>query len=532
MKHTLPLLLLFLSGLFFPTFSQSWTKVQQWGGTGTEICSGLATGKDGAMVVSGSFEKQISFDNKILTALGEEDIFIGKLKSNLEIAWVKQAGSRLEDEVAALTLDSDDNLVITGTYWQESNFDHIKLTAGENPKAIFIAKYDFDGNILWAKTLNGNGLKGVEAVACDAENNILLTGFFEKNLLIGDTAFTARGNTDLFLAKFSSNGHLLWAVQQGKKGDTRGTALGLLTNGDIVVAGFYNDSTQIADTILTANTSDQDAFIARFDKNGAPLWAKKAGGVFDSDVTKLVMDEADNIYITGYFVGVMRLSPTLSIQSSTGNSDCFLLKYQADGTPLAARAFGGRLLEQAADLMIQNNMLFVCGFYQGDLVLDGFSLSTGNALSGFVAGFDLNLRAKWLKNLASDTFLYASNVVADAGGNILIGGSFIGKATLDSLQLNAATFDLFLARATFDMTSTRGIKQSGVFQVFPNPTAGKVFIQTEETQFYIQVVDNQGKIILNAENLRSLDFFDLPKGNYFITFRGNFTSQTFKMIWN
>lgn len=532
MKHILTLLVLFTTSIFFPVFTQTWTKVQHWGGTGTEICTGLVATADGGMALAGSFEKQIQFENYILNAVGEEDVFICKFDPNGEVAWAKRAGSRLEDEITEIAADANNNLVIVGSYWLEGDFDTITLSAGDNPKSIFVAKYNANGQALWAKTLNGTGLKGVEDVVVDSENNILLTGYFEKNLQIADTSLSASGITDLFLAKFSSDGQLLWAVRQGKKGDTRGTALGLTASGDAIVAGFYNDSTNIADTILTSGTLDQEAFVARFDKNGVPLWAKKAGGVFDSDVTGLVLDEQGNIYIVGYFIGVMRLNSNLSIQSSSGNSDFFLLKYQADGTPLAARAFGGRLLEQALDVHFQNNILLVSGFYQGDIALDGLSLSTGNSLSGFVAGFDLNLQAKWLKNLASDAFLYAAQVMTDAAGNMVVSGSFTGKATFDELQLLANDFDVFVAKAHFFSTSIKEKRESPLFQVFPNPTQGQLFIQTTITNFSCHLINSKGEIVFSGKNVKAVDGSLLAKGVYFITFHGNFIPQTFQVIWN
>lgn len=531
MKQTLTLFVLFTLGSFFTAFSQNWTNVQQWGGTGTEICSGLATGKDGSIIMGGSFENQIMFGSQVLNAIGEEDIFICKLQPNGAVRWAKRAGSQLEDEVAAIVLDSDDNLIVVGSYWLEGDFDTIQLTAGANPKAIFIAKYNSDGQIQWVKSLNGTGLKGVEAVACDSQNNILLAGYFEKTLQIADTLLSSLGTTDLLLAKFSTDGQFQWAVQQGKKGDTRATALDLTANGHSIVAGFFNDTTQIADTILTANTQDQDAFIARFDKNGMPLWAKKAGGVFDSDVTGLVLDAQENIYLSGYFVGTMRLSPTLSIQSSTGNTDLFLLKYDSNGTPIAARALGGRSLEQVLDLKIQNNILLTSGFYQGDLILDNFSFSTGNTLSGFVAGFDTNLQCQWVKNLASDAALYASQVTVSQN-RIYVGGSFLGKATLDQLNTAAPnSFNLFLANAQLAITNVNQPTQPTLFQVFPNPPDQKVFIRSEVAKFYLQVTNNTGQIVFNGENMKELDFSNFPKGIYFLLFQGNFMPQTFKIIW-
>lgn len=531
MKQRLTLLLLFLAALFFNAAAQSWTKLQQWGGSGTEICGGLATGRDGAVFLTGSFENQITFGSQTLTAVGEADVFLCKLHPNGEVAWAKQAGSRLMDEVTDLALDADENGIVVGSYWLEVNFDTVRLTAGTHSKSVFIAKYNTAGQIQWAKSWNGSGLKAATKVVCDAANNIFVTGYFEKSLQIADTQLVAKGNTDLFVAKFSPAGQLQWAVRQGQKGDTRGTALGLTQNGDVVVGGYFNDSTRIADTTLTANTLDQDAFIARFSKDGMPVWAKKAGGVFDSDVTALVVDAADQIYVTGYFVGTMRLNPTTVIQSSSGQSDFFLLKYRSDGTPVAARSLGGRQLEQALDLTLQNNLLLVSGFYQGNLMIDSFQFASGNSLSGFVMGFDLNLQARWVNNLASDAALYASQVAADRAGNIWIGGSFTGNIRLGALRGDTRTFDLFLATLAFQPTSMQEVPSTVLFRLFPNPTNGQVFVQTAVPNYRLQVTNGAGQVVLQSENRRMLDFSQLPKGTYFVTFRGDFREQIFKIVW-
>jgi hypothetical protein len=108
-----------------PVFTQNWIWLQQWGGTGTEICSGLATDTQGAIFLAGTFENQIIFENQVLSATGEEDIFLCKLQADGKVSWVKRAGSRLEDEVAAIALDADDNLVVVGSYWLEGDFDQI-----------------------------------------------------------------------------------------------------------------------------------------------------------------------------------------------------------------------------------------------------------------------------------------------------------------------------------------------------------------------------------------------------------------------
>lgn len=260
---------------------------------------------------------------------------------------------------------------------------------------------------------------------------------------------------------------------------------------------------------------------------------KKAGGVFDSEVTGLVLDKLDNIYLTGYFVGQLRLSDNLRIQSSTGNSDFFLLKYQSNGTPLSARAFGGTLLQQATDIAIQDSLLILTGFYQGDMNLDGFLFTTPlNTISGFVAAFDPNLICQWTKNIVSDHSIYTTRLALDSKREIYVTGSFNGKATFGNKILNSTNaFNMFVAKLQQNVTYSKSIESNPIFKIFPNPTNGQVTIQTDIQQFTIRVANSSGRQVFTGENTLTLDFSYLPNGTYFLTFQTNFISQTQAVVW-
>lgn len=528
MKSSLCLLFLFLS---FSIFAQTWTQALRWGGSGNETCHGLAVASDGSIFLAGTFQNNLVLDSQTLQTRGESDIFLFKTNAQGDISWAKRAGGLLADEVTAITLDKNDHLICAGSFRLEADFDNLMLNATQNPKAIFIAKYDTNGQLTWGKSLSGGGLKDADAIACDQEGNIFLTGHFQDSLTVVDTTLYASGRTDFFLAKLSPDGNLIWALRQGQSGDTRATALGLTSDGDPIVAGYFNDTTRIADTVLTANTSDQDMFLTRVSKNGQPIWAKKAGGVFDKDVTSMVLDDMDNVYLTGYLVGVMRLSDDLVIQSSTGNPDFFLLKYKSNGTPLNARALGGTMTQQTADMILQNGNLILTGFYSGNMSFDGFSFSAGAALNSFVAAFDSNLTCQWAKDIVSNSSAFAMEIAADPNENIWVGGSFLGQVRFDEINLESSSFDLFLAKANPNVTSTSDLaSKSQIFQVFPNPASDFVLIQTEEADYYLELLNSKGQIIWSGRNATAIQLEQFPEGIYLVKFQTNVQTQSQKIV--
>ncbi|MDX1942805.1 MAG: T9SS type A sorting domain-containing protein [Saprospiraceae bacterium] len=527
MKPTITFLFIFCATILL---GQEWASVFQWGNIGSETCNGLTISADGSVFLAGTFQNSINLGGQVWQSRGGEDIFLAKTNANGGIEWAKRAGSILSDAVAAIALDQNDHLVCAGSFWQAADFDDFTLFSSTNSKAIFIVKYNAGGQVLWAKSISGPGLKDTNDIACDSEGNIFLTGFFADSLEVLDTTLFAAGETDLFVTKFSPNGALIWAMRQGQGGDTRGIAIDLNSEDDVIIAGYFNDTTLIADTILTANTADQDLFLTRISKDGQPLWAKKAGGVFDQDLTALVVGSNDEVYLIGYLVGVMRLSDQLSIQSTTGNPDFFVLKYDANGNPMKARALGGPLTQQAMGATLFDGSLAITGFYQGDMSFDGYNFSAGNHFNSFVAVFDSNLVCQWTKNIASNASAFAMQIAATKNQETWVGGSFIGQATFDNQTINASSFDVFLAKASHSPTpTTEATSKDERFLVFPNPAKDFALIQTELVDYQVELLNSKGQVIFIGQNTKSIPLENLPEGMYLVKFETQSSIQTQKL---
>ncbi|NUO03691.1 MAG: hypothetical protein HUU01_24010, partial [Saprospiraceae bacterium] len=319
------------------------------GGTGNDALNATALATDEAVYASGTFNAPLTIGSTLLPHAGGNDFLLLKSASDGTLDWAVSGGSFLDEESAGIAAHPQGGVVCAGAFWFTAQFGALQLEAAQNPKAIFLIRYNSLGQAEWGKTIDGGSLKAASDLAVASDGSIYLSGFFQGQLVFGnDTTLTAQGNTDLFLAKFTAAGQLLWALNCGGQDDTRGEALAVdPLSGDVVVTGFYNKEAQFGDQILTANTSDRDVFIARFNAQGQNLWARRAGGVHDDNVSSLAVDAAGHSYLTGSFIGVMNLADGFSIQSLNGIPDFYLLRYAPDGTPLLARSMGGILQEQA-----------------------------------------------------------------------------------------------------------------------------------------------------------------------------------------
>ena len=68
----------------------------------------------------------------------------------------------------------------------------------------YVAKFDAQGNSLWAKSFGGTSNDYANSVAVDASGNAFVAGdFFSSSMTIGSTTLTVTSNTysDAFIAK-------------------------------------------------------------------------------------------------------------------------------------------------------------------------------------------------------------------------------------------------------------------------------------------------------------------------------------------
>ena len=131
---------------------------------------------------------------------------------NPNLAWAKRAGGSIFDESYGITALSDDSTVVTGFFEGSATFgpgepnETILTAAGSGD--IFIASYNPDGTLAWAKRAGGSAYNdegyGITALT---DNSTVVTGYFEETTIFGpgepnETILTSAGNNDIFIARF------------------------------------------------------------------------------------------------------------------------------------------------------------------------------------------------------------------------------------------------------------------------------------------------------------------------------------------
>jgi hypothetical protein len=113
--------------------------------------------------------------------------------------WTKQLGSSSEDRGRGVTVDSSDNIYVTGS--TGGGLDGNTSSGGGD---LFLVKYNSSGTKQWTKQLDSSSYDKGTGVTVDSSNNLYVTGE-TKGGLDGNTN---SGDRDLFLVKYNSDGVL------------------------------------------------------------------------------------------------------------------------------------------------------------------------------------------------------------------------------------------------------------------------------------------------------------------------------------
>ncbi len=237
------------------------------------------------------------------SAGGSSDMFLIKYDPNGNVLWAKNAGGTDDDKGNGCVVDIFGNVIVSGYCKGDSiNLEgNNYLTNGG--KDVFVVKYSANGTFMAGKVFGGSG--GEEAFACstDADGNVFMCGSFSSGNVVfdADTVTNTGSGSAVFLAKLNSSLNTLWALGASSSSNDQARGCSTDTYGNTVITGVFNGpSITFGNTVLNNNGGDE-IFLAKYDRNGNLLWAKKAGKSKDDGSNDCFIDNNGRVLIAGYY---------------------------------------------------------------------------------------------------------------------------------------------------------------------------------------------------------------------------------------
>ncbi|MBS1910666.1 MAG: SBBP repeat-containing protein [Bacteroidetes bacterium] len=262
-------------------------------------------------------------------------------------------GSYGEDGISSIGLDSGGNPYITGYYNKDAEFDTIALASTLAYEA-FVAKYDSAGHALWARSGGGTGALHLGlGIAVDGGGNCIVSGKFFNTLSFGGFSFDA-GDAEqkAFIAKFDRDGTVLWAKEIGS-GSYYGAGEDIAADadGNFYVCGEFRATLGFGTTQHTYNNGlNYAALIVKYDGDGNYIWSMQSTGADQAaHVAGICVDRDGSIFAAGSFTGTMDLG-TAHLSSPAPHTSAFVVHMNAQGASVMAAQISGNADASAGDI--------------------------------------------------------------------------------------------------------------------------------------------------------------------------------------
>ncbi len=263
-------------------------------------------------------------------------------------------GFSIADLVTGVATGPDGVIAVTGQFEGTADFDPGDGTAeNTTPEGItnaFVALYEGDQTLRWVNTLESEGENAGGGVAVNDDDEVFLTGQFSRATDFGsgttlepDFANQFSAPPQPYVARYE-DGDLGWAFKLVALGT--GRALALTPNGDVVVTGDFNgfgevDFDPTDATLNVTGTGSPDLFVARYSEDRSAVFAFGLGGQdFEGEEAienglGVAVDEFGNTVAVGLFrSATLDMDPGEgeALVSNVGGASAFVAKYEPDGS--------------------------------------------------------------------------------------------------------------------------------------------------------------------------------------------------------
>jgi len=443
--------------------NQLW--IQQLGSATTDFSRSTATDNAGNIYLTGSTWGNLAGSNA-----GKWDAWIAQYDSNGNQVWAKQIGTPEEDHSYAIAVDNQGNAYLAG-YTQGNLF---APNAGNWD--AWIAKYDRNGNQIWAQQIGTPSEDQAKGIATDSQGNIYLTGWTEGAMSEN------QGSFDAWMAKYDPNGNQLWIQQLGSAGSEGALDLTIDSEDRIYLTGnTWGD-------LASPNAGNNDAWAAEYNSDGNLLWKRQLGSAGEDLAFGVAVGEPGKLYIGGWTDGAFSQNsggtdawlaqllpnnaPELSdisvegkenpqitftaenfLQAFTDSNGDSLVKVQITSLPEngSLTLNGSPVTEnQEIETSQLENLKFIPTFgFTGQTSFtwngyDGMNYAATPATANLTIspGFKDNQSVEWIRQFGTNTFDFSNDVAVDNTGNIYLTGGTEG----DLGGANAGIPDIWVAK--------------------------------------------------------------------------------------
>ena len=502
------------------------------GGLGGDAATHIVNISSG-IVVGGIFQQQINLAGNQLNSQGGFDIFLCWYDSTLQETNSLGIGNSSNNILRSVASDSSGNIYFSGTFSGVINIGVYQLQS--NTVSHFICKINRQAQVLWAEMLLGKGANDVLDMQISSDNRFLwLSGDFNDSLFYQNQSLYSQSTYNLFIAKLNTdNAQIQWLQKAPKSKWARANSVAPLPDGSAWIAAEFIDSLYMPDTVYYFSFLHTDILFAKIDSNGQWTNSKRWGGVYDDNPKKLRLSpDKQSLWMSGDFVAVLNID-SFQLVTARRFYDAFWIKINLEGNPLLVGQSDTKANCYVFDLTFKDDKVFIGGYFQDSLLGVNQMHYTNGGFDAFYFEIDSSLALLQNSETFGGTGNDQINGLTSYNNMVYACGTFQQNMLLENQLLTAQGFSdgwISCLNASNNTSTDFLVKDDILIEIFPNPSESIFYIANKNCSVQQWELNTfSGEKIMQGEAL-SLDLRDLPKGFYIIKIQTDKGFLTKKLI--
>ena len=392
----------------------------------------------------------------------------GEMKEGL--AWAKRAGGSSLEEGKDMVALTDGSAIVTGCFGETMVFGEGELNetilVSRGPKDLFVAKYNPDGTLEWAKGAGGVNYDRGECVDALEDGTLIVAGRVGGTIIFGEgeeneITLNPEGEEDAFIAKYTSDGTLTWVKSVGGTNGDSAFGISMLAGGSSIITGRFSGEVLFGEgeeNETTLNTTDGSAaVIAKYNSDGTLAWAKNSGGAMALSVDTFKDSSSVIVGDFGKSTTFEAGEENETVLSSDGVNGVFIAKYNPDGTLAWAKKVGsGTDYIYLREVVTSGDGSFTTGYFFGDIVFaEGESAEATLHSEGeediFIAKHNSDGTLAWVRRIG-ETGDDQGKSISSLDGSVFLTGHFSQEVIFgegeknETILVSGGARDIFVAK--------------------------------------------------------------------------------------
>lgn len=452
----------------------------------TDAGTDLVVDEDGSVLVAG-YRGSIDLDQDgeiDIPTFGSPDAIVSKviLADGDNTGWTRGPGGPKLDRADGIAPDRNGGVFVAGVFNEVLHMTETIRLPSAGMSDGFLARYGRDSELDWGLPIGGPGEDRMQDVASDSEGNVVVIGTVFGAVDVdrdGDVDVTAGDEGAALIASFSPDGELRWVRASDANTLVSGQGIAIGPNDEIYVAGYYRNGAPDFDgdgesdlpvaeptppSVIDPSLLDYNAFYARLDADGSPLWIRAVSGPGTQVVGPLAIAANGDLLVLGAYSAPPDFDgdglPDLEFRSMADrihkyslDTNTFLMQV----TPEGERVWTTTYTAAAEHIAATGSRIVMSGKYTNHFDIDGDGVAEREAdddeqHEGFAAILDAQGQLQQVITVVGDHFDVVNAAGFSPDGNTLyltgytsLGADFDGDGEIEVASVCHKAGELYLA---------------------------------------------------------------------------------------